>query len=379
MRTLQIIPVITSREMVQLTPEQRVFVVLNYTRTQSTTQVRNAFRERFPNRNPPAASTILENVRKYENSGTSLNLNKSNSGRRRTTRTAENIDAVRDLLQENPHMSARRNPIPISRASFNRITRQDIKWHPYRMHVRHELLPADFARRLRFSVWLNERCRRENFLDSFLIGDEASFVMNGEVNTQNVRQYAPKGHPPAFNFERSHSREHLTVWAALCGNGMIFGLYFFEQNVNGIAYLRMFNEFVFPQLAERFNNQHWEGMFRGLWWAQDGAPAHRLIAVRDRLNAVFGNNRVIGLGHNVEWPPRSPDLTPCDFFLWGYIKDKVFSSPPRDIDELRQKIIREFNALREQPAFVTRAVRDMHRRTMLCVAREGGHVEGHGA
>ena len=379
MRTLQIIPVITSREMVQLTPEQRVFVVLNYTRTQSTTQVRNAFRERFPNRNPPAASTILENVRKYENSGTSLNLNKGNSGRRRTTRTAENIDAVRDLLQENPHMSARRNPIPISRASFNRITRQDIKWHPYRMHVRHELLPADFARRLRFSVWLNERCRRENFLDSFLIGDEASFVMNGEVNTQNVRQYAPKGHPPAFNFERSHSREHLMVWAALCGNGMIFGPYFFEQNVNGIAYLRMFNEFVFPQLAERFNNQHWEGMFRGLWWAQDGAPAHCLIAVRDRLNAVFGNNRVIGLGHNVEWPPRSPDLTPCDFFLWGYIKDKVFSSPPRDIDELRQKIIREFNALREQPAFVTRAVRDMHRRTMLCVAREGGHVEGHGA
>ncbi len=160
---------------------------------------------------------------------------------------------------------------------------------------------------------------------------------------------------------------------------MIFGPYFFEQNVNRIAYLRMFNEFVFPQLAERFNNQHWEGMFRGLWWAQDGAPAHRLIAVRDRLNAVFGNNRVIGLGHNVEWPPRSPDLTPCDFFLWGYIKDKVFSSPPRDIDELRQKIIREFNALREQPAFVTRAVRDMHRRTMLCVAREGGHVEGHGA
>ena len=138
---------------------------------------------------------------------------------------------------------------------------------------------------------------------NLLIGDEASFVMNGEVNTQNVRQYAPKGHPPTFNFERSNSRKHLTVWAALCGNGMIFGPYFFEQNVNGITNLRMFNEFVFPQLVEHFNNQHWEGRFRGLWWAQD-APAHRLIAVRDRLNDVFGNNRVIGLGHDVEWPPR---------------------------------------------------------------------------
>ena len=100
--------------------------------------------------------------------------------------------------------------------------------------------------------------------------------------------------------------------------------------------------------------------------------AHRLIEVRDRLNAVFGNNRIIGLGHDVEWPPRSLDLTPCDFFLWGYIKDKVFSTPPRDIHELRQKLIREFNALREQPAFIRRPVRDMHRRTMLCVAREGG-------
>ena len=68
---------------------------------------------------------------------------------------------------------------------------------------------------------------------------------------------------------------------------------------------------------------HFEnGLFRDLWWAQDGAPVHGLIEVRGRLNGVFGNDRVIGLGHNVEWPPRSPDLTPCDFFLWGYLKGK---------------------------------------------------------
>ena len=94
---------------------------------------------------------------------------------------------------------------------------------------------------------------------------------------------------------------------------------------------------------------------------------------------MFGNHRIIGLGHDVEWPPRSPDLTPCDFFLWGYVKDKVFATPPQNINELRQRIGREFDALREQPAFIRRAESDMHRRTMLCVAREGGHVESHGA
>ena len=133
-----------------------------------------------------------------------------------------------------------------------------------------------------------------NFLPNLLIRDEAWFVMNGEVNTQNVGQYAPKGYPPTFNFERSNFREHLTVWAALCGNRIIFGPYFFERNVDGIAYLQMFDEFVFPQLTEHFNNQHWEERFRGLWWAQDGTPAYRLIAVRDGLNYVLENSASLG-------------------------------------------------------------------------------------
>ena len=114
--------------------------------------MQNAFRARFPGRNPPVKSTILSNVRKYLNAGTSLNLNKGNSGRRRTTRSAENIAAVRALLQQNPTY------------------------------------------------------RHQHFLESLIIGDEAAFSMNGEVNSHNVRQYAPKGHPPAFNFERNDFR-----------------------------------------------------------------------------------------------------------------------------------------------------------------------------
>ena len=364
--------------MVQLTTDQRVFVVTNFIRTQSVTEVQNAFRVTFPDRNPPLRNTILKNVRKYQNTGTSLNRNKGNSGRRRSARSEENIAAVRELLEQDPHVSSRRNPIAVSQPTFNRITRLDLRWHPYRMHVRQELLQNDWPRRLRFSEWFNQRCQNENFLDRFFIGDEAAFEMNGQVNTHNVREYAPRGNPPAFNFDRSRERAKLTVWAGVCGNGLILGPYFFDANVDGLSYLRMLNDFVFPQLANHFNNQYWEGMFRGLWWAQDGAPAHRLLGVRYRLNETF-MNRVVGLGHNVEWPPRSPDLTPCDFFMWGYLKDKVFSTPPENIQQLRQKIIDEFNTLRQRPEMIQRALRDMHRRTLLCVERNGGHVEGHGA
>ena len=72
--------------MVQLTTEQRVFVVTQFTLIPNVTTVQNAFRIRFPDRNPPVRNTILKNVRKYQNTGTSLNRNKSNSGRRRTAR-----------------------------------------------------------------------------------------------------------------------------------------------------------------------------------------------------------------------------------------------------------------------------------------------------
>ena len=106
--------------------------------------------------------------------------------------------------------------------------------------------------------------------------------------------------------------------------------------------------------------------------------AHRLVEVRGRLNRVFGANRVIALGHNIEWPPRSPDLTPCDFFLWGYLKNKVFITPPENVNALRQRIVEQFDDLRQQPELIVRSVRAMQARAELCIERNGGHVEGHG-
>jgi hypothetical protein len=59
---------------------------------------------------------------------------------------------------------------------------------------------------------------------------------------------------------------------------------------------------------------------------QDGAPPHFGNVVRDTLDSEFPG-RWIGRTGPIPWPPRSPDLTPPDFFLWGYVKDKVFATP----------------------------------------------------
>ena len=95
----------------------------------------------------------------------------------------------------------------------------------------------------------------------------------------------------------------------------------------------MINTVVLLQLLQHFEMQV-RGAFRHLWWVQDEAPAHRLHAVTACLREFFAN-QVIALHHAVGWAPRSPDLTPCDFFLWGYLKSKVYKSPPIDLNDLQ--------------------------------------------
>ena len=321
------------RKMGQLTVEQRVMIVDSFIRTQSYKRVQDEFSELYPNRAVPARSTILRNVKKFQRTGTTHNLNEHHSGRQRTARTAENIELVRNTLENNPRLSVRRNGTGISSASFNRITRLDLNFHPFVLKTRHALLPGDFQRRERYSQWLLNSFHAPGFIQSIIIGDEAAFQLNGKVNTHNLRCYAPRGHPPNDHFyEIPDSREKVTVWAALCGTGQILGPHFFDGNVNGDNYLNMINDVVVPEMMELFDyNIVDENLFPEKRWFQDGAPAHGTIIVRNRLAELFAANHVIALHHEREWPARSPDLTPCDIFLWGYLKWKVYQAPPYEL------------------------------------------------
>jgi hypothetical protein len=357
--------------MAQLTAAQRVFVVKKYHETGSYRAVQEQFRLAFPGRNPPAKRTIQQNVRKYNLEGTSLNLNKGRSGRRRTERTDQNIQTVQGLLGQQ-QITCRRNTLGLSKSTFNRIVKSDLQWHPYKIHEVQKLEPADYGRRVTFCRWFSQHAPNIRFLSNVVVGDEAIFSMNGHVSTQNVRCYAPKGQPPDFKFERHHSREKLHVWIGLCGNGELIGPYFFNRNVNGRTYGDMLTQFVFPAISRIF--QKFGLVFDGIWWIQDGAPAHRTLLVRRMLQQKF-EDRIVALHHGIEWPPRSPDLTPCDFFLWGYLKNKVYSSAIHSLPELRRRLLDETNTLRQNQHFIRRSFQEMARRANLCVQRNGGHVE----
>jgi hypothetical protein len=84
------------------------------------------------------------------------------------------------------------------------------------------------------------------------------------------------------------------------------------------------------------------------YFQQDGARIHTTWA---NLNFLmeFYDNRLISLNMPHEWPPRSCDLTPCDFFLWPYIKKSIFSARVVDMDDLRKRITNKFEEINNSP------------------------------
>jgi hypothetical protein len=70
----------------------------------------------------------------------------------------------------------------------------------------------------------------------------------------------------------------------------------------------------------------------------DGAPAHYSRLVTHHLNLTFPE-RWIGRGGHIQWPPRSPDLTPLDFCLWGWMKSEVYKENVNTRDELVARIM----------------------------------------
>ena len=73
---------------------------------------------------------------------------------------------------------------------------------------------------------------------------------------------------------------------------------------------------------------------------QDGASTHYATRVRAYLNQKKPNSWVGRVGP-VHWPARSPDLTPCDFFLWGYLKSRIHATPVLSMKDLKARMTAE--------------------------------------
>ncbi|GFU09792.1 uncharacterized protein TNCV_944611 [Trichonephila clavipes] len=120
------------------------------------------------------------------------------------------------------------------------------------------------------------------------------------------------------------------LWA-----GGIISPYFIKSDeghnvtVNGDRYRAMITNFLISEL----NNHD----VQELWFQQDGAPCHTARVTIDLLKDTFGDRLISRFGP-VNWPPRSCDLTPLDYFPWGYVKSLVYADKPETQSYARNHI-----------------------------------------
>ena len=112
----------------------------------------------------------------------------------------------------------------------------------------------------------------------------------------------------------------------------VYGPFFYaEATVTGVSYLNVLQQWLFPQLHEAEPEN--------FIWQQDGVLPHWHAFVRDWLNNVVPNTWIgcKGLDDRACFalPSCSPDLMPCDFYLWGFVKDRVYvPSLPANLNDL---------------------------------------------
>ncbi|KAJ8962097.1 hypothetical protein NQ318_018051 [Aromia moschata] len=182
--------------------------------------------------------------------------------------------------------------------------------------------------------------------------------------TDIVLCYGASGNNALQAQRRDQRNFSVNVWCGIVGDVLI-GPHILPDRLTGNGYLN-FLQHVLPNLLEEVPL----GILRQMWYLHDGAPPHFVRQVRDFLNVEYPN-RWIGRNGPIHWPARSPDLTPCDFYLWGHMKQLVYSEPVNSIEELTARIRVAAETIREDPTDFGRVRASLERRARDCIDNNG--------
>ena len=152
------------------------------------------------------------------------------------------------------------------------------------------------------------------------------------------------------------------VWAAFCARGVI-GPIFVEPGakINTEYYIQK----ILKPCIEEIKRLYPDG---DVIFQQDSAPSHASKKTIEFLTSI--GIEFISLD---EWPPRSPDAAPCDFFLWGYLKNKVYSRKVTTTIGLKRVITAELSSIPQ--AMLNRALEAWPKRLKMIYDAKGNNIE----
>ena len=105
---------------------------------------------------------------------------------------------------------------------------------------------------------------------------------------------------------------------------------------------------------------------------QDRENPHTSKKTIDCLKEQF-DSRLISRKTAIEWPARSPDMNPCDFYLWGKLKSSVYQNNPKTLEELKVNIETETKKISQIE--INNVIDNFCKRIDKCFEKHGAHIE----
>lgn len=338
---------------------------LFYKNGESTTAALRAYKTLHKlHQDPFSTKAIKKMVNKFEETKSLHDAPKSGRPSLIEERKETVLNALHSLQDNNPYghasSSAISHSIDIPKASVLRVLKA-CELRTFKISLHQTITLQDKPKRINFAEWVLDN---SHLLDNVLWSDEAYFSLDGVVNRHNCIIWAHEN-PHRIITERLHS-EKICVWMAFTSSYKLKP-FIFEQTVNQDNYTDMLRNHAFPQIRQKRK-------MSSVIFQQDGAPPHYSIQARQFLTSQLPENRIVSRGVGHTWPPRSPDLSPLDYYLWGTLKARVYHAfIPRTIDDLKHKIIEEIDAISIDE--LQRSVNNLVIRCQLVVQQDGGLFE----
>ncbi|UYV85110.1 hypothetical protein LAZ67_X004608 [Cordylochernes scorpioides] len=272
------------------------------------------------------------------------------SGRPSTSTTPEKVDKVLELVREDRRITVREDILGVRR--LNAV-----------------LIPKDLtfdqknARKETASLNLEATTDDPELLKRVITGDETWIYGFDSETTQQASEWRFKNEPRPKKARKVPSKVKvmLTVFFGYQGNVH----HEFRQpgsTITADSYLG-----VLRRLREAIRQKRPE-LWRSKSWIlhHDNAPAHTALKISKFLQ-----------GHSTSvfpQPPYSPDLAPCDFFLFGKLKKKLKDRKFQSIEEIKVESKKAMKAIPRTD--YQRCFADWKKRWLKCIAANGDYFEG---
>lgn len=325
------------------TPVEKAKCVLWLESTQSVTTVQRRYRAQY-GKSPPSRPCIYSWYKKFSETGC-LCPNKSPvvGGRSATSSVSEETaEKVKNAFAASPDMSTRRasRELGVSPAAIHKIMRSNTNREPRLRRYRYLVStpePEDQNHRIQFVTEIPYQI--ETWLDNVIFSGEMNFYLSGEVSRKDLCIFgSDKSQSQDLSSEVDKESESVKLFCAISKN-KVYGPYFLSQE-SDFFYQRLLEESLLPQLD------------------RDGVPETMMLQVdipftqfndslRHLLDTRLPEHWIGPVSDSLPaWPQRSPELSPLDFFLWGFVHDYVYDSGPlASVAELRHRIARALSSV----------------------------------